>query len=145
MEIRTLTPSEIPNALGLVWEVFQEFEAPDYAQQGVDKFKECLDDPDFIGRLAFYGAFIHGLLAGVMATRESGSHIAMFFVRRESQRRGVGRRLFEHAIGFCPGNSMTVNSSPYAVPIYGRLGFTAAAGEQTTDGIRFTPMEYRKE
>jgi len=36
---------------------------------------------------------------------------------------------------------MTVNSSPYAVDIYRRLGFHAISEEQLTDGIRFTPMK----
>ncbi len=140
--IRRLEPSEIPEALRLVGDTFMEFEAPDYSQQGISKFMECLDDKDFIGGLVFYGAFIHGLLAGVLATRHSGSHIAMFFVRREYHRQGIGRRLFEHMRGFCPNEKLTVNSSPYAVPIYGRLGFAPTDTEQVSDGIRYTPMEY---
>ena len=37
---------------------------------------------------------------------------------------------------------MTVNSSPFAVEIYQKLGFHALSGEQLADGIRFTPMKY---
>lgn len=36
---------------------------------------------------------------------------------------------------------MTVNSSPYAVPVYEKLGFHATGSEQTVNGLRFTPME----
>jgi GNAT superfamily N-acetyltransferase len=144
MEIRKLTPPEIPEALRLVWETFQEFEAPDYSHEGVRKFKECIDDAEFISRLVLYGAFLDGVLAGIAATRQAGSHVALFFVRSTVQRRGIGRKLFEHMVLCCPDEMMTVNSSPYAVPAYLKLGFVPSGPEQTTDGIRFTPMSYHK-
>ena len=56
------------------------------------------------------------------------------------------RALFSAVRDFCrtdPAVSrITVNSSPYAVEIYRRLGFTATDAERVTDGIRFTPMTY---
>jgi len=39
---------------------------------------------------------------------------------------------------------ITVNSSPYAVKIYEKLGFVPDGNEQMVDGIRFTPMTYMK-
>ena len=142
-EIRPLTAPEIPGALSLVWEVFQEFEAPDYSPEGVSKFKECIDDPVFVGRLTLYGAFTAGSLGGVLATRENGSHISLFFVRGALHRRGIGRRLFEAVEPLCPSGIMTVNSSPFAVPVYEKLGFFPTDAEKETDGIRYTQMIYR--
>ncbi len=139
---RSLEPTEIPEALRLVWDTFVEFEAPDYLPEGIIKFREYLDDKDFVDSLTFYGAFLHGLLAGILATRHDGCHVAMFFVRMEYQRSGVGRQLFEYIQKCCPQDKMTVNSSPYAVGIYAKLGFVPTAAEQTKDGIRYTPMEY---
>ena len=40
---------------------------------------------------------------------------------------------------------MTVNSSPYAVPIYHKLGFKDTGSEQVVNGLRFTPMELNTE
>ena len=37
---------------------------------------------------------------------------------------------------------ITVNSSPYAVEAYRRLGFVDVDNEKLLDGIRFTPMIY---
>jgi len=37
-------------------------------------------------------------------------------------------------------SNITVNSSPYALEVYHRLGFIDKDREQTVDGIRFTPM-----
>ena len=38
----------------------------------------------------------------------------------------------------------TVNSSPYAVPVYHKLGFIDMDSEQLSDGIRFTPMKFER-
>lgn len=145
MEIRTLKPTEIQAALELVWKVFLEYEAPDYSEEGVETFSRCIRDPAFVEMLTFYGAFGEdGSPAGVLATRSGGAHLAMFFVKSESQRKGVGRKLFEEALKNNPSDSMTVNSSPFAVGIYRRLGFSETDAEQIRDGIRYTPMIYRK-
>ena len=58
-------------------------------------------------------------------------------------RRGVGRKLFETALSGSSSETITVNSSAFAVGIYRRLGFTAVAEEQTSNGLRYTPMIYK--
>ena len=45
MEIRRLTPAEIPQGLELVRDVFLEFEASDYPSEGVKEFFRFLDGP----------------------------------------------------------------------------------------------------
>ena len=61
-------------------------------------------------------------------------------------RQGIACALFNAVRDFSrtdPAVSrITVNSSPYAVEIYRRLGFTATDAERVTDGIRFTPITY---
>ena len=37
---------------------------------------------------------------------------------------------------------LTLNSSPYGLPFYLRLGFFPLSEEQEINGIRFTPMKY---
>lgn len=58
--------------------------------------------------------------------------------------KGHGRRLFERMQQDYERKEFTVNSSPYAVPIYHKLGFRDTDKEQTVDGLRFTPMMYIK-
>ena len=128
----------------LIWKTFAEFEAPDYEEKGVETFKACLSDKEFLEKLTFYGALEYGQLIGVITTRSGGNHISQFFVLKEHHRKGVGRKLFEFILPFSTGERITVNSSPYAVSIYCRLGFAHTDKEQTVDGIRFTPMEYIK-
>ena len=86
MEIRHLTPAEIPQGLELVRDVFLEFEAPDYPPEGVEEFFRFLDDPQQAS-LCFYGAWDGTVLRGVLAAREE--HICLLFVRREYHRQGT--------------------------------------------------------
>ena len=140
IQIRGIQENELPTALALVERVFLLFEAPDYSQQGVDTFRAFLQDRESVAALTLLGAFAGDALVGVLAMRGE-SHIALFFVEREMQGKGVGRALFSAAREACPGDFMTVNSSPYAVKIYKRLGFSPLSDEQEKDGIRFTPMK----
>jgi GNAT superfamily N-acetyltransferase len=140
MEIRELAPGEYDEALGLAKQVFMEFEAPDYSEEGVRSFFGSLDDPGFVAMLRVYGAYDRGQLVGMLATRSGGGHIALFFVDRRHQGRGIGRKLFDLACQKSASVRMTVNASPYARGIYHHLGFIDTGSEQTTNGIRYTPM-----
>lgn len=42
MEIIQLQKDDLKNALDLVWEVFEEFEAPDYSIEGIDEFRKFI-------------------------------------------------------------------------------------------------------
>ncbi|MEM1484245.1 GNAT family N-acetyltransferase [Oscillospiraceae bacterium PP1C4] len=139
MTIRQLQHHEIQSALDLVWTVFTKFEAPDYSEKGVNTFRQFINDKTMTNRLLIYGAFICDKLVGVLAIRDE-SHISLFFVQKEYHQQGIGRNLFEYAVQNCKSDKMTVNSSPYAVEIYHKLGFADTNTEQTMDGIRFTPM-----
>ena len=147
--IRHLRESDVVPAMELVWRVFSEFEAPDYSDEGVAEFKKFIT-PDHIkgkmesGELRLWGAFEHDKIIGVIAIRPP-LHIALLFVDREYHRRGIARSLFytvtsDKAV-IQKHDRMTVYSSPYAVEAYRRLGFIPTDSEQTTNGMRFTPME----
>ncbi|MEA4870070.1 MAG: GNAT family N-acetyltransferase [Christensenella sp.] len=140
LEIRAIREEELPQALALVKRVFLQYEAPDYSNQGVDTFLAFLQDRAKVSELKPLGAFAAGQIVGVLAMR-GASHISLFFVESAMQGKGVGRALFSAARAACPRDMMTVNSSPYAVEIYKRLGFSPLSTEQEADGIRFTPMK----
>jgi ribosomal protein S18 acetylase RimI-like enzyme len=147
MSVRRLEKGKLEPALDLIWTVFQEFEAPDYSEDGVSYFKAFIEPENIAemvgrGELAFWGVEADGRLAGVIASKGK-DHICMLFVRREFQRRGIARRLLEAMIGdmgLGEGGRITVNSSPYAVEVYRRLGFSPIDGEREENGIRYTPM-----
>lgn len=141
MILRLLSEKETDPALELAWNVFLRYEAPDYSQEGVDEFKRSIRDPEFVRKLRFYGAFDGEELVGVLATRSSGDHIALFFVTEKLQGQGIGRKLFDMVVKENTSGKMTVNSSPYALRIYRHFGFVNTDMEQVTNGIRYTPME----
>lgn len=137
LSIKRLNNNEVESALELVWRVFLEYEAPDYTQEGVDEFHRSIHDPSYLSALSMYGAFSNEELVGVIATRNSGKHIALFFVDGKYHNKGIGKRLFQSV----RRDKMTVNASPYAVDIYCRLGFRVVDTERVVNGLRFTPME----
>ena len=140
VQIERIAPEHLAQALTLVLRVFMQFEAPDYAPEGIKTFQDFLHDEEEISALTFYGAIVEDDLVGVLATR-GNSHIALFFVESCLQGQGIGRALFAEAKKACGSDAMTVNSSPFAVEIYKKLGFHALSEEQERDGIRFTPMK----
>ena len=141
--VRRLRPEEIPDALALIWNVFLQFEAPEYSAEGIATFRASLEDRERIRRLAFYGAFEGKKLVGVLCMR-APQHIAGFFVDAAYHRRGIGRGLFEAMRQDYDRQVFTVHSSPYAVGFYRRLGFVPTQGEQVTDGLRYTPMRFEE-
>jgi GNAT superfamily N-acetyltransferase len=144
LEIRKITKAELPEAMELVWQVFQQFEAPDYSDEGVQTFKAHIDSQLTNPTLEVYAGFDGSSIVGVIATKNEGSHISLFFVNADRHGQGIGRKLFEYIENLCSSDALTVNSSPYAVPIYHRLGFHDTNSEQLADGIRYVPMEYQK-
>lgn len=83
----------IVEALCLTWSVFQQYEAPDYTQEGVEEFYKSIHDEKYLSELCWYGAFIQKNLVGVIATRNAGTHIALFFVQGRYHRQGIGKQL----------------------------------------------------
>ena len=129
-------------ALELCWRVFLAFEAPEYSPEGIAAFRASLDNPQRNRQMDFYGAFDGETLVGVLSMR-APQHIGGFFVDAAYHRRGIGRRLFKAMQQDYARQVFTVNSSPYAAEVYRHLGFVPTGEEQTVDGLRFTPMQYR--
>lgn len=140
MKIREIKEEELSSALDLVWKVFLKYEAPSYPNEGIEEFRSFLNSSEEISKLNIYACFKDEEIIGVIAIRES--HISLFFVDDKYHRIGIGRKLFDH-IRSIVSQAITVNSSPYAVEVYHKLGFTDTDKEQMTNGIIYTPMIYK--
>lgn len=150
MDIRKIGKEDLAKAVDLVWKVFQEFEAPNYSNQGIEEFKKFISFNTLAEKLDNEEMYILGCyddkkLAGVIATRNI-SHICMLFVYREYHKRGIAKSLFQSVLEdvkkYNNTSQITVNSSIYAKDVYHRLGFIDLAEEQMVNGIRFIPMSY---
>ena len=150
MEILAVAADDIQtqrDALELVRSVFLEFEAPDYDEEGVQEFMEYIRPENIrenlaTGRQFMWQARLDGETAGVLAGTPDG-HVNLLFVAKQHHRKGSARALMEiyaQTMGKAGATQLTVNSSPYAVEAYKKMGFAAAGGEQTVNGIRFVPM-----
>lgn len=143
--VRPLLPEEMEEALALVWEVFQEFEAPEYSEEGIAEFAGFIRPAAVAERVAreefqVWGCIADGKVVGVIATRPP-CHISLLFVDKTYHRRGIAKALLRRVLEGNGGGVVTVNSSPYAVEAYRRMGFRDTGGEQTVNGIRYVPME----
>lgn len=97
-----------------------------------------IQSPDFYYLAAFHGT----TLAGVAALRE-GKHLFHLFVAPAFQRQGLARQLWlaAKAAATTTTKEFTVNSTPYAVPVYERFGFVSIGPKVEMNGIAFVPMK----
>ena len=124
MEVKKIDDTQITNAIDLIWQTFLQFEAPDYSEEGVKSFQEFIENKEIVKTLEFWGAYDEERLKGVIATNENRKHICCFFVKAQYQRQGIGRKLWNFLRENSSSKTITVNSSPYAVPVYHKLGFS---------------------
>ena len=142
ISIRRLSESEIPSALELAWNVFSQYESPDYSSEGTEEFKKCLSDEKYLSGIEYFGAFDGKDLVGTIGIRAEKAHICFFFVDGRYHRRGIGTAMLRCLLNDYKGKTITLKSSPYGLPFYIAVGFAATDDEKTVNGIRFTPMEY---
>jgi len=143
VQIEEMDESEIPSASALVREVFLDFVAPQYSDEGQRTFLSYIEPEALLARLVkghkVFVARADGRPVGLIEFRER-NHISLLFVRREFQGQGIARRLLTFVLAGIAAQSVTVNASPNAVLAYRDLGFEAAGEEQVQNGIRFIPM-----
>lgn len=149
-DIRELEIKDLGEAMSLVWEVFVKYQGCDYSEEGISSFKEfikieSITEGYYTGVYKFWGCFEDGILLGVICKRDL-CHLAMLFVKGETHKSGIGKLLFETLRDDIRRDKLikkiTVNSSPYAVGFYKRMGFEETDKEKCINGIKFTPMVF---
>lgn len=126
-------------AIKLVWEVFLEFEAPNYEEEGIEEFKRSINNQEWVSKKTFYGYYIDNKLVGVIATNTI-NHISLLFVDGNYQKKGIGRELFNHVKELNNTGYFTVNSSICGHEFYKNIGFIDTNDLQCIHGIKFYPM-----
>ncbi|MGD8764586.1 MAG: GNAT family N-acetyltransferase [Desulfobacteraceae bacterium] len=148
-----MQPGDEHKVCNLVLRVFDRFVAPEYCEEGISEFKSYItveglrkrSEEDHFFLLARHADKI----VGMIDIREH-HHISLFFVDAAFQNKGIGKTLFQKAAALCRKreaelNHFTVNSSPYAAPIYEKMGFQKTDVEQIKNGMRFFPMSFKPE
>ena len=143
-----MKPGEENEVCKMIAGVFDEFVGSGYSPEGVAEFMKYCDPAAMAARREGHFTLIaecQGLIAGAIEVRNN-EHISLFFVLKEFHSRGIGGKLFQAALEKIAAETggkqkMTVNSSPFAVKIYEKLGFVQTEPETTINGIVFVPME----
>ena len=78
-------------------------------------------------------------------TVRNRSHISLLFVNKKYHRQGIGsiliEKMGEYLITEVGVDYMTVDSAPYALEFYHKLGFWDLAPRQQKQGIIYTSMK----
>lgn len=133
----------------VVTDCFNQFIAPGYSCEGIIKFTKhiipnCLREGLKNGNYTLVALYKNEIV-GVIVVRNT-NHISLLFVKKKYQNMGIAKKLFELSLDKSKNMNhsislIEVNSSPYAVKIYGHLGFIAIDVENVVDGVRFIPMK----
>ncbi|MCL2816811.1 MAG: GNAT family N-acetyltransferase [Clostridiales bacterium] len=148
--IKEVGPDDLQEALALVNEVFREFVAVDYSQEGKNTFANYLEKKHEETALALssgnkkmWAYYQDGKILGVIAARDV-YHISLLFVDKRHHKKGIAGQLLGALLKELENHEeaaqITVNSSPYAVKIYEKLGFVRSGERQEKDGLIFIPM-----
>ena len=149
--VRCAYNSDWDGAMKLAWETFAKFDAPDYSGEGISNFHNFVTDDNLhkmfvAGHYQLFVAVYGDTCLGMLTIRER-SHISLLFVDGDYHCNGIGSALIKFVSDYVLTeegiNKLTVNSSPYAIGFYHRLGFRDTHKETVADGIKFTPMELR--
>ena len=141
IEVKQLLNNEKDEALLFAKRVFIESEDDSYTKKGIETFCNFVDNKKITKSFKVYGAFEDNVLKGLIATDRRKKHISLFFVDKDSQGKGIGKKLMSFIIDDNENSFITVNSSRYAVSIYEKIGFIKTEEEKEQDGLKFTPMK----
>lgn len=146
--IRKLEAADCIAASRLINVVAETYVAPDFSAQGMRHFLAYVRPSALYERLEagalLLGTFADEQLIAVLEIRD-GSHISLLFTASEWHGRGLAKKLLQKALDqitatYGMPKALTVNASPYAVPIYQKLGFAICGQEDIRNGVRFIPM-----
>lgn len=149
IQVRSAYKDEWKEAMELAWKTFLKFEADVYSPEGIRNFEDFVTDTMLhrmflLGTYQLFVAVENSKIVG-MITLRNVTHISLLFVDESYHKQGVGRRLVEYVTHYLltelGEHATTVNSSPYGIGFYHKLGFCDIGPRQEKDGIIFTPME----
>ena len=150
--IDDLKIDEINFVSNVVNNIFDEFVGKDYSEKGNNTFKDYIQSQNISNRLGdktsqFFVARCKTEIIGLMELKNT-DHISLFFIKKEFQGKGIGKKLFEYYLDIInqrnyETKTITVNSSIYAEKIYEKLGFIKTNEIEEKDGIKYIPMEFK--
>jgi GNAT superfamily N-acetyltransferase len=154
VNVRAMSADDSKAVSRLILTLFDEFVAPGYSKKASKTFRRqtrrqsrCAELGEGESRLVAE-TLVDGVrdeLIGVIGVRDV-SHVHWLWVRKDWHRNGVASILMANVIAEIREQradvmKITLNSSPYAIPFYLRLGFQICGDEVDKKGIICTPMK----
>lgn len=144
---REMNTGEEQAVCDLVTQVFNEYVASDYRQDGIEEFFRFANPAAMKERMKSDGFVLVAQQAGALVGMLEffpPDCIAMLFVAIQHQ--GTAKELLAQTISKVRAlnpdlSRLTVHSSPYAEPIYQKMGFYKTGNATTQNGITYIPME----
>jgi GNAT superfamily N-acetyltransferase len=149
MQIRPATLNDADAISALIKSVAHYFTLQPQGQ-GAEGFLQGIEPAAIAGYIAapdflYFVGEVDQQLAGLVALR-AHRHLYHLFVGPAWQGRGLSRQLWQHALQVALAvnqhQDVTVNATPYAVPVYERFGFQPTGPRVKTKGIAFVPMAW---
>ena len=148
--IRNIDFINIEEAFKLVKNVFMEFDAPDYSKEGIDEvMDDMLENKEFknlfkTGEQIMIGAIKDNKIIGGLAIG-ANNHISLVFVDKNNHKNGIAKALINEMVVRLKDKNVdkiTLNSTPYAIGFYQKVGFISTGPEVIKHGVKYTPMEF---
>ncbi len=146
MNIRPATAADADAISALIAGTAHHFML-DPSGRGAERFLEGIAPQAILGYVAspnfYYLVAVSGSdVVGAVALRD-GRHLFHLFVAPDWQRQGIARALWSAAMkgAATDPEAFTVNSSPNAVAVYEKFGFTPTGPRTEMNGIAFIPMK----
>ena len=148
VQIRAAKLADAAEISTLVRQSAQKFIVADFTPEGAKTLLDSMSAEALEERIRsgyrYHVAQLDGQLVGVVGVR-GDFHLYALFVAEPFHRRGIGRRLWNHALAECLARGhrgpFTVNSSRMAVPVYGQFGFQVTGEEIDIGGVLSIPMQ----
>lgn len=152
IEYHAISPDDSEKASTLIQRVLHTFNAKDYTDEGITNLMDFTSAnllAELLSRektIATGASDANATLLGICVIR-NWSHLTLFFVDGAYHGQGLGRKIFELALGECRTKNpelqtMTVNSSLFALDFYKKMGFVAESETpEKHNGVVYIPMK----
>ncbi len=152
MKIRSANLKDAEDISQLISHLAKKYICVDCTPEGASKLLSAMDSSSikaFIevpsdSEFQYLLAEVKNKIVGVIGVKNS-FHLYHLFVAEEFHNKGVASALLKAFLQLKPQQSITlrVNSSPYALPFYQKLGFKSESSTVWRNGISSIPMSLR--
>ncbi|WP_296047698.1 GNAT family N-acetyltransferase [uncultured Alteromonas sp.] len=146
MVIRKLEEKDLEAVSAICMSAFFNSVAGTLTDEGVATFSKIAACDAFFDRMkgdtVMLVAESGEIIEGVIELKES-RHVAMFFIRPERQKSGIGRKLLSSVLSHASGETVTVSASLSSVAAYEKYGFECTGGVGESAGLVYQPMELK--